>query len=252
MTREVLLPLLLAVAIPSLAAESSPAAAPARECVVLLHGVAMSGWTMRPLERALTKAGYRVINLSYPSRRLPLEQIAHEFLPAELARQEALAAPRLHFVTHSMGSLVTRLYLRDHRPANLGRVVMLGPPNHGSPAADRAGNRRWIRSVMGVNLPRLGTGPDGIVRTLGPADYELGVIAGTRLLNPLFRGVMPRPHDGVVTVESAKLDGMRDFRAVPYSHTGMLWRRAVIEDAVAFLQSGRFKSPPPPDLSPRR
>lgn len=246
MPRGILILLLLAMATSSSGMEKE------RECVVLLHGVGLSGWVMRPLERALTKAGYRVINLSYPSRSMPLEQIAGGFLPAELERHGALAAPRLHFVTHSMGSIVTRLYLRDRRPGNLGRVVMLGPPNHGSPAADRAGGSRSARAVMGVNMPRLGTGPDGVVRTLGPADYEVGIIAGTRLINPLFRGVMPRPHDGVVTVESAKLEGMRDFRAVPYSHTGMLWRRAVIDDVVAFLQAGRFQSPPTDKLSPNR
>lgn len=246
MRRAVFVSLLLVMTTLSASAES------ARECVVLLHGVAMSGWVMRPLERTLTAAGYRVINLSYPSRRMPLEQIAGEFLPAELERRGAFTAPQLHFVTHSMGGIVARLYLRDHRPANLGRVVMLGPPNHGSPAADRAAPSRWIRTVMGVNLPRLSTGPDGVWRTLGAADYEVGIIAGTRLINPLFRRVMPRPHDGVVTVESAKLEGMRDFRTVPFSHTGMLWRRAVIADAVAFLQTGRFQSPPPTDLSPNR
>lgn len=225
----------------SAAATSSPRAP--RECVVLLHGVAMSGWVMQPIARALERDGYRVINLSYPSRRMPLEQLAGDFLPNELERRGAFAAPRLHFVTHSMGGIVLRLYLRDGRPANLGRVVMLGPPNHGSPAADRAAQRAWMRGIMGVNLPRLGTGADGIVRTLGPANFEVGIIAGSSLLNPMFKGDMPGVHDGVVTVESAQLEGMRDFRVVPHSHTVMLWRRTVIDDVCAFLRDGKFKSP---------
>lgn len=228
---------------------SLPAASPtrdARECVVLLHGVAMSGWVMRPIARALERDGYRVINLDYPSRRLPLERLADDYLPRELARRGALAAPRLHFVTHSMGSIVLRLYLgdHDHRPANLGRVVMLGPPNHGSPAADRAAERGWMRTLMGINMPRLGTGENGITHTLGPADFEVGIIAGSSLLNPLFKRHMPGVHDGVVTTESAKLEGMRDFRVVPHSHTVMLWRRVVIDDVRAFLRDGKFKSPP--------
>lgn len=215
-----------------------------KACVVLLHGVAMSRWVMAPIARALERDGYRVINLSYPSRTMPLEQLAREFLPRELEKRGALAAPRLHFVTHSMGSIVLRLYLRDHRPANLGRVVMLGPPNHGSQAADRAAQRPWMRAVMGVNLPRLTTGAGGVTPTLGPADFELGIIAGSSLLNPMFKRDMPGVHDGVVTVESAKLDGMRDFRVVPHSHTVMLWRRDVIDDVRAFLRDGKFKSPP--------
>lgn len=227
---------------------SLPAAGPTRdtrECVVLLHGVAMAGWTMRPIARALEREGYRVINLDYPSRRLPLEQLASDYLPHELVRRGALAAPRLHFVTHSMGGIVLRLYLsdRNRRPANLGRVVMLGPPNHGSPAADRAAERGWMRALMGVNLPRLGTDANGITRTLGPADFEVGIVAGSRLLNPMFKRDMPGVHDGVVSVESAKLEGMRDFRVVPHSHTVLLWRRTVIDDVHAFLRDGKFKSP---------
>ncbi|WP_415909046.1 esterase/lipase family protein [Oleiharenicola sp. Vm1] len=59
-----------------------PAAADPRECVVLLHGVALSGWVMRPIARALERDGYRVVNLSYPSRDVPLERLAADFLPA--------------------------------------------------------------------------------------------------------------------------------------------------------------------------
>lgn len=220
-----------------------PAAADPRECVVLLHGVALSGWAMRPIARALERDGYRVVNLSYPSRDVPLERLAADFLPRELERHGALAAPRVHFVTHSMGSLLLRLYLRDRRPARLGRVVMLGPPNHGSPAADRASQRRWMRAVMGVNLPRLRTGADGVAQALGPADFEVGIIAGASVLNPLFRHQMPGVHDGVVTVDSARLEGMRDFRVVPHSHTVMLWRRDVIDDVRAFLRDGKFSAP---------
>lgn len=237
---------LLAMTAPLPASSPASALAPrdSRECVVLLHGVAMSGWVMSPIARALERDGYRVINLNYPSRRTPLEELAHDFLPRELERRGALAAPRLHFVTHSMGSILLRLYVRDRRPANLGRVVMLGPPNHGSQAADRAVRRRWMRTVMGINLPRLTTGDDGITRTLGPADFEVGVIAGSSLLNPMFKRDMPGTHDGVVTVESARLEGMRDFRVVPHSHTVMLWRRMVIDDVRAFLRDGKFASKP--------
>ncbi len=240
----------LVVTAPLPAAPSATAPRDVRECVVLLHGVGMSSWVMSPLARALEREGYRVVNLSYPSRRTSLEDLASDYLPRELERRGALAAPRLHFVTHSMGSILLRLYARDRRPTNLGRVVMIGPPNHGSQAADRAVQRGWMRAVMGVNLPRLTTGDNGIARTLGPANFEVGIIAGSSLLNPMFKRDMPGTHDGVVTVESAKLEGMRDFRVVPHSHTVMLWRRTVIDDVRAFLRTGKFASPPAPKSVP--
>lgn len=234
--------LMLLAAIPPGHAQP-PANTDPRECVVLLHGVGMGAWVMHPLAIALEEAGYRTLNLSYPSRTLPIEQIAGEWLPAQLQAADVDSAPRVHFVVHSMGSLVTRLYLRGHHPANLGRVVMLGPPNHGSAAADRANKSAVLRHLMGLNLPRLGTGENAIARQLGPADFEVGVIAGQSALNPLFRRDLGDEHDGAVTVESAKLEGMRDFIVLPHSHTVMLWRSAVHAQVIAFLREGRFVHP---------
>ena len=221
----------------------SAAAEPAapRECVVLLHGVALSGWAMRPLARALEKAGYRTVNVSYPSRAMTIEDLAKDFLPAQLRAHGVENAPRVHFVTHSMGSLVLRAYLREQRPPRLGRVVMLGPPNQGSAAADVAAKYALLRRIIGVNLSRLGTGPEGIAPQLPPADYELGIIAGTTHINPLFDDVLQGEHAGVVTLESARLEGMQDFIVLPHSHTVMLWREAVANQVIAFLRDGKFQ-----------
>ena len=238
------IPVFLLALLPAMT-PSAPAAEPdPRECVVLLHGVAMSGWVMRPLARELGRAGYRVVNLSYPSRTMPAGQIANQWLPDALRARDVARAPRLHFVVHSLGSLVTRLHLQKHRPANLGRVVMIGPPNHGSAAADHASHSGFMRWLMGVNLAPLGTGPGSIAARLGPADFEVGIIAGTGRLNPLFNGVLAgHRHDGVVTLESARLEGMGDFMVTPYSHTVMLWRRDVIGQVLAYLRDGTFARP---------
>lgn len=240
-----LLPLVCALGATTGSAAAPEAAAPP-ETVVLLHGVMMTGHSMARIESALTKAGYRVINLTYPSRQAPIETIAADFLPAQLARHGAAAAPRLHFVTHSMGSLVVRAFLRDRRPANLGRVVMLGPPNHGSEIADKLANKEFFAWLVGVNLRDLGTGPAAAPQRLGDADYELGVIAGSASINPFFSHLMPSPNDGPVSVESAKLAGMHDFLVVPHSHTLMLWQGNVIAQVLAFLRTGRFERPPAP------
>lgn len=212
-----------------------------RECVVLLHGVGLNSGIMRRVEIFLKKAGYRVVNISYPSRTMPFEKIAGEFLPAKLFSNNAGHAPKLHFVTHSMGSLVLRLLCAGkNRPKNLGRTVMIGPPNHGSIVADKAGKIKFIRRVMGVNLLALGTGDAAITRKLGPADFEVGVIAGSVKINPLFRDAHT-VNDGAVTAESARLEGMRDFMILRHSHTVMLWRSAVLRQVEAFLKNGKFE-----------
>lgn len=212
-----------------------------RECIVLLHGVGMNAVVMRRLQGALTKAGYRTVNLSYPSRVASFEKIAEEFLPGKLLEHDVARAPKLHFVCHSMGSLLVRLlFAGKNRPKNLGRTVMLGPPNHGSAAADFASESKMLRRIVGVNLPALGTGAVAITKRLGAADFEVGVIAGISKLNPIFRSVLTTANDGAVTLESAKLEGMSDFIVVPHSHTAMLWRDAVIRQVLVFLQTGHF------------
>jgi triacylglycerol lipase len=223
------------------------AAATEPDCVVLLHGIGMHGYVMKRLETALTAQGYRVVNISYPSRKMPFEKLAGEYLPAQLQANDVACAPRLNFVTHSMGSLIVRKLIQDTRPANLGRVVMIGPPNHGSAAADEARQSALLSEFLGENLARLGTGENSIASTLGPADFEVGIIAGEVAINPIFGKVLAGKHDGAVTVESTKLEGMRDFIVVPYSHTVMLWRDEVIAQAIAFLREGKFTHTEPPN-----
>lgn len=217
------------------------AAATEPDCVVLLHGIGMQGYVMKRIEHALVADGYRVVNISYPSREMPFEQLAGEYLPAQLQEQDVARAPHLHFITHSMGSLLVRKLIQDARPANLGRVVMIGPPNHGSTAADEAGSYTLLREYIGENLGRLGTGENSIAGTLRPADFDVGIIAGEVAINPLFGNVLAGKNDGAVTVDSARLEGMRDFIVVPYSHTVMLWRDEVIAQALAYLRDGHFK-----------
>jgi alpha-beta hydrolase superfamily lysophospholipase len=94
---------------------------PEPECVVLLHGIGLRGYVMKRLESALRQDGYRVVNLSYPSRKMSFEELVRDFLPARLRRHDTGRAPRLHFVTHSLGSLLVRSFLQQARPANLGQ-----------------------------------------------------------------------------------------------------------------------------------
>jgi hypothetical protein len=232
--RPVLLALIMAT---PLVAQEEP------EAVLLLHGLGLGGWAMQRIENALKEDGYRVINVSYPSRSLPLEQIAQEWIPAQLAALHAERAPRLHVVTHSMGGIALRLFLQGHAPANLGRVVMIAPPNQGTRLVDRVGGWWAFRAFTGVNGVRLGTGADALPLRLGPWTHRapLGIIAGDRTLNPLFsHWIGPGTNDGKVSVASTRLEGMSDHLVMPVSHTWLQYRRPVIDQVRAFLRAGRF------------
>ena len=218
----------------------------ARDMAVVLHGLNVTHHTMGRIARALGKAGYNVVNRTYPSRAMPFERIATEWLPGLLDKHNAGAAPRVHFVTHSMGGIVTRLWLQEKgAPANLGRIVMIAPPNQGSEVPDHLRDFPLFHFVAGANAGRLGTDagsvPCRLSRTGFPAGVELGVIAGNRWLNPFFLSWFEGENDGTVSVASTRLAGMRDHIVLPYSHTGMLARDAVAAQAVHFLREGKFE-----------
>jgi triacylglycerol lipase len=230
------------------AALPPPAEVPAGEVVVLLHGYARTERAMRPLARRLEAQGYRVASVRYHSFDGAPEALVAE-LDAALAACCAQAA-RLHFVAHSLGGLVLRAYLAEHPEPRLGRVVMLGPPNRGSELADLAVRLRPIHRIIGPTALALGTDGASFPNTLGPPEFECGVVAGNRSLTPIGWWLIRDDDDGVVGVASTRLDGMADWIVLPTSHHSMLRSRAVAEQTVHFLANGRFDAGlPAPEIA---
>lgn len=214
--------------------------AAAGETVVLLHGLGRTRHSMNPMAARLEAAGYRTENLGYPSTRL-----APEALVAVLRRELDRCcrdADRLSFVTHSLGGILVRAYLAEEKPANLGRVVMLAPPNAGSELVDRLDGWRLFRWILGPTAARLGTGEQSLPKRLPPADFEVGVIAGTASINPIGSLLLPAANDGTVAIASTRLEGMRDFATVAASHPFIMRSPEVAEMVVSFLRSGRFRA----------
>lgn len=211
--------------------------------VVLMHGLIRSSTVMKRLEWAFAEQGYRVINLNYSSTKLSVEDAANDMLAKTL--QEKIVDPNvhIHFVTHSLGGIILREYLANHTLTNLGRVVMIAPPNHGSELVDTFKGWPFFHFFTGPAGQELGTDPDSAPQRLGPAHFDLGVIAGDRTLNPFYSWFLPGPDDGKVSVSSTQLEGMDDFLIVHSSHTYLPWRKQVIEASLEFVAEGRFPTP---------
>lgn len=208
--------------------------------VVLLNGIARTSASLMKLERALRAAGFATLNIDYPSRSKPIAALAEDIHPA-ITRFAERDAP-LHFVAHSMGGLVARVYIAKHRPARLGRVVMLGTPNSGSEVADLLRGSLPYRKFYGPAGLELTTTPATAPNALPAIDYPVGVIAGSRFIDPVAGLlVLPKPNDGRVSVQSAGLAGMADHIVVKTSHTGLPRHAAAIAQTIAFLREGRFQ-----------
>lgn len=215
--------------------------AQATDCVVLLHGLARTSTSMNKMQRELESAGFLTANIDYPSREHTVEELADIAVTEGLeACRDAKGVEKIHFVTHSLGGILVRQYLSTKEIAELGRVVMMGPPNQGSAAVDELIDVPGFDWLNGPAGRQLGKGQDSVPLKLGPADFELGVIAGNRTIDPVTSAVLENPDDGRVSVDDTRLDGMADFVVVEHSHAFMMRMRQPIELTIEFLRNGQF------------
>jgi len=209
------------------------------ETVVLLHGLARTQRSLSDLGDRLNRHGFNVINIDYPSRKHSVEKLA-TLVSKHLEMKSAKLGPRVNFVTHSLGGILVRWLVKQKQIDNIGRVVMLAPPNKGSEIVDLLKRFSLVRHVMGPAFDQIGTDRRNLPSALGPVDFELGVIAGEKSFNPIFSYLLPGTDDGKVSIESAKVEGMQDFLVVPNSHGFIMQSSTVGEQVVFFLKYGRF------------
>ena len=213
-----------------------------KECVVLLHGLGRTNSSLLKMAEALSERGFVIANIDYPSRKKIIEQLAYEAVPEGVAICQKANASKIHFVTHSMGGIVLRYYLEFERIENLGRVVMLSPPNQGSLLVDEISEWEVYKWFNGPAGQQLGTGLDSVPLSLGPVYYPTGIITGNEhsFFDAWAADIIPGTDDGKVSIDSAKVEGMADFLVLPYAHSFIMNKNEVIGQTLFFLLNGRF------------
>ena len=212
-----------------------------KEHIILLHGLLRGKIDMHFMTQFFEDHNYKTYNICYPSREQNIEDLS-DFVHNEIMTdpQHDPDAP-MHFVTHSMGGLIARYYIARKKPHNLGKVVMLGPPNTGSEFADWLSETQILAPVFKAVF-----GPAGAQLTTdyehidGDITYPLGVIAGNLSINPLAPWILGGAHDGIVPVERTKIDGMTDHIVMPATHSFMMFNKDVMAQTLHFLRSNAF------------
>ena len=208
--------------------------------VILLHGLGRTFRSMVYLEKRLAKSGYTPCNISYPSLKYSVEELALDFVLPDIRACASENTP-LHFITHSMGGIIVRYLASSNVKINIGRVVMLAPPNGGSEFSDIFKKNTFLNNLASPAAKELSTLPNRLPRSLGPASFELGIIAGDRKDNPLASKIIVGKSDGRVSIENTKLTGMADFLLLPVTHSFMMKNERVANEAIHFLAHGVFQ-----------
>lgn len=227
--------LMLALGLPVAGCGDGPA--PKEEAVVLVHGLGRSPSSMLILGQRLRWAGYRVTVAEYPSRTAPFAE--HLDTMRAIVGECCSDASRVHFVGHSLGALVIRGYLVEHRPDSLGRVVLLAPPNRGSLFVDWLDEMQLASEMLGPAGSALGTDTTDLPANLPHPDYEVGIIAGNRSTQPIGPPAIPGPDDGIVSIEQARI-GDVPMLVLPRSHAFIANSRHTANAVIRFLRTGGF------------
>lgn len=210
-----------------------------KKMVILLHGIGRTPRSMRHLEKALVNLEYQVMNIGYDSRKKSISSLAsdiYQHIQPFCNNKDYV----LNFVTHSMGGLVTRQLLAHFNIHNVGRVVMLAPPNQGSEIADFLNNNFLYKLIYGPAGQELTT-HTAKTKPFPNVSAQVGIIAGNRCIDPISYFILPSKHDGKVTIENTKLKGMSDHIVICASHSFIMHNKNVIYQVIYFLNQGKFE-----------
>ncbi len=197
-----------------------------KQHVILLHGLASSSLLFYPMVKHLREHGFTTHTWGYFSIRGSIEKHAARFI-RYLNDFSCDPGDTIHLVGHSMGSIIIRRALMEtNLPENIGRFVMIGPPNQGSHVATR------LMKPLGWLCPainELSDREESYVRQLGePNGYEIGVVKAET--------------DWMVRDEYARLDAASEESCQPGLHTTVLFKPEACQSVAVFLKTGTFST----------
>ncbi len=207
------------------------------ENVVLVHGILRGSSSMNKIKIEFIRQGFSVTGFDYTKKDGSIEEIS-DSLHKKIKK---FPKGKIHFVTHSMGAVIVRSYISKYKPRNIGRVVMIAPPNNGSVYAAVLLHLPFFEKIFGRSGMDIAEGENCIVNSLPVPEFEFGVIAGGTGyeigLNPFLKG----DNDGTVLLKETIIEGMADFMQIKGQHSFLLFNNEVISESINFIKNGKFQ-----------
>lgn len=218
------------------------------KALILLHGLFRTRSAMSALCKTVNDAGdYTTFCMGYPTTRGSVDSHARS-LDSVVRSLEGMT--EINFVAHSLGNLVVRHWLHNldkeqrtlSKGQSFGRMVMLAPPNRQPEMATKLIRGAVANIVAGPAAKELATGWEGLESKLATPKFDFGILAGGKGDDRGYNPLIPGDDDAVITVESTRLAGARDFRVLPVMHTFFMDNKQAQELTLKFLDNGHFES----------
>ena len=235
-----------------------------QDFLVLLHGIYGKSSDMESIAQNF-KNNYRIINIQYPTTKETAEEISDLYIEPNIENiKEQIFSENFHkkienqyyeiaensnkinknfnqnikinFVAHSMGTGILRYYLKENPLENLGKVVFISPPSHGSHLADVPFVDK-LPSMLGKVVPQFSTKKDSFVNQLGEPDYDYMILIGNKTNNPLYSMIIRGKDDGMVPLKTAKMKS-DNFKIIENTtHTSILNDKRTMKEISEFFKS---------------
>ena len=244
-----------------------------QDFLVLLHGIYGKSSDMESIAQNF-KNDYRIVNIQYPTTKETAQEITELYIKPSIEniigeiysqnfrskienqyfeidengnRKDKQAADKnlnqnikINFVAHSMGTGILRYYLKEHPLKNLGKVVFISPPSHGSHLADIPFVDK-LPFLLGKVVPQFSTKKDSFVNQLGEPDYNYLILIGNKTNNPFYSMLIPGKDDGMVPVDSAKMKS-ENFKIIDNAtHTSILKDARTMKEISNFFKSSTIQ-----------